>query len=300
MEPHIQHFPLSEISHPFQGVLLDAYGVFWAGNAAGAFPGAASAMKALVDSGKIVGILSNATRLSSKEIEKLSRHGIHLGKHFHFLITSGEIARQTVLSNTLPFQLHVDRYYVLGGPYPEGGIHEEIFEGSSLSETEHVREAGFIYASTPQLSGVDQIDPSVFESHVKDCITSKLPMLCANPDLFAHEGNPPKAVVRQGSLARRYEELGGVVHYIGKPHTLAFATAMKEFAKFDIHSPSSVVMIGDTPETDVRGAKRFGMASALITRTGITADRIEKFGEAKVLKELSSDDHPHYFLERLL
>lgn len=299
MKSVIQHSPLSEISKPYQGILLDAYGVFWAGNAAGLLPGSALAMKSLVDSGKIVGVLSNATRLAKKEIEKLSRHGLHLGKHFHFLITSGEVARQTVLSKTLPFPTSVNRYYVLGGPYPETSVHEEIFAGSSFTETTNVHGAGFIYVSTPQISGIDQIDPSVFENHVRECVDSKLPMLCANPDLFAHEGNPPIAVVRQGSLAKRYEELGGPVHYIGKPHALVFAHAMEQFAKHDIYHPSDIVMIGDTPETDVRGAKRFGMSSVLITRTGITADRIEIMGEARLLNELSPDDHPHYFLERL-
>lgn len=52
-------------------------------------------------------------------------------------------------------------------------------------------------------------------------------MICINPDLFAHEGNPPKPVVRQGSIAAIYEELGGPVFYLGKPSDLIFAEAMK-------------------------------------------------------------------------
>lgn len=295
----IKHYPLLDMSLSFTGILLDAYGVFWAGNAAGALPGAPHAMKALVASGKVVGILSNATRLAEVEIGKLASHGIHLREHFHFLITSGEIARQTALSNTLPFKTSSSKYFVLGGPYPECDIHSEIFAGSLFSETRDLSEAGFIYASTPQIQGEDQTDPTIFEPHVQSCISSNLPMLCANPDLFAHEGYPPKAVVRQGSLARRYKELGGSVYYIGKPYSPAFAKAMQEFAKYNIHKPSEILMIGDTPETDVRGAKLFGMSSALITKTGIMADRLEALHPTESVIALLSDDHPHFFLERL-
>ena len=299
MQDTIKHHTLLDMSHSFAGILLDAYGVFWAGNAAGALPGAPEAMKSLVASGKIVGILSNATRLAQVEIEKLSRHGIHVGEHFHFLITSGEIARETALFNTLPFTTSSNKYFVLGGPYPDLGIHAEIFAGSPFSETTDLSEAGFIYASTPQIQGEDQTDPNIFEPHVQSCLSSKLPMLCANPDLFAHEGYPPKAVVRQGSLAKRYEELGGQVHYIGKPYSPAFAKAMEQFRKYNIHNPSDILMIGDTPETDVRGAKLFGMSSALITKTGIMADRLDNLHPSGSVSSLLCDDHPHFFLERL-
>lgn len=299
MSTPAKNTPLRDLAAPFSGVLLDAYGVFWAGNAAGLLPGAREAMKHLVESGKIVGILSNSTRLATKEIEKLQRHGLFEGSHFHFLITSGEITRKIVLSGSLPFIPTSNRYYVLGGPYPIAGLHHEIFYEGPYTETENIGEAGFIYASTPQLQGLDQTDPTVFEEHVKACLDSNLPMLCSNPDFFAHEGNPPHPVVRQGSLARRYEELGGKVYYVGKPYTNAFEQAMQHFAKHKIDHPSDIVMIGDTPETDVRGAKNFGMSTALITHTGIMAERLQENGNQEILRSLPASDSPTFFLERL-
>ena len=42
------------------------------------------------------------------------------------------------------------------------------------------------------------------------------PMVCANPDLMVmHRG---KAEICAGAIAQYYEELGGKVHYFGKPH----------------------------------------------------------------------------------
>ncbi|MCX6988908.1 MAG: TIGR01459 family HAD-type hydrolase [Chlamydiae bacterium] len=292
----IQYRPLLDIASDFKGILLDAYGVFWMGNEAGLFPDAKEAMKALVDAGKVVGILSNATRISSSEVSKLSRHGLYEGMHFHFLLTSGELTRQHALTNNFPFPTSSGKYFVLGGPYPGRSIHHEIFENTPFTETSIISEAEFIYVSTPQINGIDQIDVSVFEKPILQCLASKLPMLCANPDLHAHEGSPPKAVVRQGSLAKRYRELDGAVYYIGKPFHPAFSQAFNAFQKYKIMSPQEILMIGDTPETDIRGANQFGISSALITRTGIMADRIQ---EGRTIENILcyKEDQPHFFLE---
>src|SRR4051812_556692 len=111
MSPKI--FPgITHIASPFQGILLDAYGVFWAGNELGPFPGAIEAMEKLVSEGKIVGVLSNATQRVSKEIHKIRQHGLILGKHFHFYMTSGEVARSIFLNEQLSFKTPRNTYFL--------------------------------------------------------------------------------------------------------------------------------------------------------------------------------------------
>lgn len=293
------HTPLLEITKSYRGVLLDAYGVFWSGNAKGLIAGSNLAMESLVKEGKVVGILSNATRLGHLEVEKLKKSGLYEGVHFHFFITSGDIARATLLSKTLPFPVKNPMFYVFGGPYPKGALHEEIFANTDFKETLSLEEASFIYVSTPQIQGVDQTDPKVFSELVQRCAQQGLPMLCANPDLFAHEGLPPKAVVRQGSIASMYEAIGGKVYYIGKPHKTAFSKALDAFRGFADLKASDIIMIGDTPETDVRGANAFGMSSALITQTGITAERLKEVSNEEYLMHLPQTDTPRYLLQRL-
>jgi ribonucleotide monophosphatase NagD (HAD superfamily) len=51
---------------------------------------------------------------------------------------------------------------------------------------------------------------------------------------------------------------------LGKPHAAIFEEAFRRSGTMDM------VMIGDTPETDIRGAKAFGIASALV-ETGTAA-----------------------------
>lgn len=299
MSRPLEVFPdIGQISNSFKGLLLDAYGVFWGGNAFGLLPGSKEIMLKLVSSGKIVGILSNSTQLASKEISKLHLHGLLQGKHFHFLITSGEVARNIFLNKKLPFETPRNKFWLFGGVHPKYSSHEAIFQDTIYSETCDINKADFIYISIPHINGEDQVNPDLFHEEIEKLKTKNLPMICPNPDQFAHEGKPPKAVVRQGSIAMLYEKMGGQVFYIGKPHKEAYTIAMNHFQQHNITNPLEILMVGDTPETDIRGARRFGMPSALVTQTGMMADRISHNGLERALRALSPQDSPDYFIGR--
>lgn len=291
-------FPsLESIYEPFEGILLDAYGVFWGGNDVGLLPGCKETMERLVSKGKIVGILSNSTQLAKNEIEKLKNHGLIQGQHFHFFITSGTVAKQFFLDNNLSFPTYNKKFYLLGVPHPKFSTHQAIFQDTLFQETTDIQQADFIYISVPHINGKDQTDPLLFKESISSFKDTKLPLICVNPDLFAHEGNPPRAVVRQGSIAAMHEEQGGKVVYIGKPSDKMYTAAMKSFLDFGISHPRKVLMVGDTPETDIRGAKNFGMPSALIIRTGIMADRISHQGLPSTLQNFQWNDFPDFFIE---
>ncbi len=297
MKIHTIHPGLIDISENYRGILFDAYGVFWGGNAFGELPGAKEVMEKLVAEGKCVGILSNATQLSDKEIEKVKRHGIQKGKHFHFYITSGEICRSLFLHEELPFPTPRKTFFLFGGAHPRFSSHEAIFRESRFREVDKLDEADFIYISVPHKDGEDQTDPELFREAVEKIAEWRLPMVCPNPDQFAHEGSPPQAVVRQGTIASLYEKMGGEVFYIGKPHKKVYQKALEQFVEFGVCQPSEVLMVGDTPETDIRGAKQLGMRTALVVRTGIMADRIDQKGFERSMAELSTNDLPDYLLE---
>ena len=280
---------LSQIATPFRGILLDAYGVFWRGNKVGLFPGSSEMMEKLVQAGKVVGILSNTTQLAQTEIEKLAKHGLVLGRHFHFMLTSGELAKQVFSKEMLPFPTPLKKYWLFGKNHAEYAPPYRLFEESVLTEAEKPEAADFVYVCVPHLEGRDQTDLELFREEVKKLPALQLPMVCANPDRFAQEGSPPQLVVRQGGIAALYEEMGGKVFYIGKPSHLAFQKAMERFALHGIYQPSDVLMVGDTPETDIRGALQYGMQSALITKTGIFSERP---------RELSSQETPHFYIDR--
>jgi HAD superfamily hydrolase (TIGR01459 family) len=90
-----------------------------------------------------------------------------------------------------------------------------------------------------------------------------VPAICVNPDFtMIRDG---ELVPAPGAIARIYEELGGRVDYVGKPHRAFFRHALA-FAGND--AGARVVMIGDSPEHDVCGGKAMGL-STLLVRTGI-------------------------------
>ncbi len=296
MSPHIFD-NISEVSREFDALLLDAYGVFWNGNQQGVIPGSVEAMAALKQEGKVVGILSNSTQPAEKEMSKVARHGIHEGTHYDFFVTSGSVGRALFLQAQLPFPTPKKRYFLFGGVHPRFSSPASLFEGTPFSEALKVEEADFLYTSIPHCDGEDQTDPERFRSSVREVARFQLPMLCPNPDLFAHEGTPPRAVVRQGSIARLYEEEGGTVHYIGKPYQNVYAFTMPHFERLQIPK-EKILMVGDTPGTDIAGAKNFGLHSALLTQTGIMGDRMTERG-AEAIHCLSVEETPDFFVKRL-
>lgn len=290
-------FPsILSITHLFSGILLDAYGVFWGGNQVGLLPGVDRAMKKMVEQGKVVGILSNSTQLIDKEQNKWEKHGLYQEEHYHFVITSGWLTQEFFRRKLSPFAASCKKFWVLGTPHPHFSP-IRIFEKTDCRETKEIEEADFIYVGTPHIGGKDQTDPQVFEKQVEAILPFHLPMVCSNPDLFAHEGSPPALVVRQGSIARLYQKMGGEVWYIGKPYSFAYQEAMKVFSQKGIDDCSQVLMVGDTPETDIRGARLCQIPAALITETGIMAERLLLDQDA--WNQLSSSDLPDFCIKRL-
>ncbi len=281
--------PFSSLVPRYAAFLLDAYGVFWGSNEVGMLPGAAEAMKRLVREGKRVGILSNSTQLAQKEVDKLAKHGILQGIHYHFFVTSGEITRSLLLQDRLPFATPRKTFWLFGKP------NLPLFHGTMYEQTETLEAADFIYLGVPQIGDLDQEDPTLFHAAVQQAAINHIPVLCANPDQFAHEGLPPRLVVRQGSIATLFLNAGCPIHYVGKPSLLAYETALAQL-------PSSIekrqiLMVGDTPETDIRGAKGAHLSAALVTKTGVMAERIQK-GSLSVLNALSEQDLPDFLIER--
>ncbi len=281
---------------PFRGVLLDAYGVFWGGGI-GVIPGSHETMRALVQGGKIVGILSNSSQSGEKEQAKFAKHGLIQNIHYHFVLTSGDIALALFVNRQLPFAVTHNNYWILGSPHPQFSSPNHIFEGTAFTPTAHLAQADFIIPGIPHRNGEDQTDPEVFREEVFQASLSRLPLVCVNPDTFAHEGTPPTPVVRQGSIAALYEEYGGTILMIGKPSPIAFNAALHSLSEYGVDSLKEIIMVGDTPETDIRGARNAGIASVLITQTGIFAHRYGHLEIKEALDLLPASDQPNFTLE---
>lgn len=287
---------LDELCNHYDAFLLDAYGVFWASNQEGAYLNAKEAMEKLVLKGKYVVILSNSSQLAENEKKKLERHQIYQGIHYHFLYTSGQVAHQTLKNLSLPFKTPHYTYWQWGDNHPRYAKAELLFENTLYKKVEQIEKADFIYIHIPHIDGLDQEKSSVFETSVKEACSYHLPVLCTNPDLFAHEGNPKKLVVRQGSIAKLFEKYGAIVHYIGKPYEQVYQIALQAFPSHI--TTDKILMIGDTLETDICGAKKVGLKAALVTETGIFNEKKKDTNEMTLLESLPKHQQPDYFIRR--
>ena len=93
----------------------------------------------------------------------------------------------------------------------------------------------------------------------------RLPFICANPDLVVQRGE--QLIFCAGALGKLYEELGGQVLYLGKPHLPVYdfvARRLAEISRGTIARPKWLA-IGDGLKTDILGATRAGIDALLIT-----------------------------------
>lgn len=99
-----------------------------------------------------------------------------------------------------------------------------------------------------------------------------LPLICLNPDLMVERGK--RLVYCAGALAALYEELGGTVHYAGKPYAPIYELAMSRLNELRAKAGVSgalrgdVLCIGDGLKTDMPGAFGLGF-DALFIASGL-------------------------------
>lgn len=99
----------------------------------------------------------------------------------------------------------------------------------------------------------------------------RLPFVCANPDLVVDVGG--RQYLCAGAIADLYERMDGEVFWAGKPHANAYgaARAAAEAARGTPVAWESVIAVGDSLRTDLRGAEAAGI-DAIFVASGIHRD----------------------------
>ncbi len=109
-----------------------------------------------------------------------------------------------------------------------------------------------------------------------ECIERGAGLLATNPDNWCPVG-PEKTRPGTGATAAFLEaSTGRRAYYVGKPNGYMFHRACRKLTEISLVKPDHIVMIGDTMETDIRGAFESGMQSYLVL-SGST--RLEDVGD---------------------
>jgi HAD superfamily hydrolase (TIGR01459 family) len=237
---------LLEITDRYDAFLVDLWGVIHDGSSL--YPGVREMLTSLREQKKQIVLLSNAPRRAHRSQETLAALGVANTLYDH-VITSGE----ALYGHLAREHTKKQRYYYIGHDKDldllAGLPH---YSRSGLATSQFLLNVGFFRDEDPL---------EEYAKTLKSAQTLGLPMFCANPDLVVVKRSG-EILPCAGQIARRYEELGGRVYWFGKPHREVYRLAL---ARFVDTPPERVLAVGDALETDVLGAKKEGLAAALIT-----------------------------------
>jgi HAD superfamily hydrolase (TIGR01459 family) len=240
---------LGEIIGAYDGVILDLWGVVHDGN--NPYPGVLDALGRLDDAAKPVVLLSNAPRRSDAIAARLTEIGIP-AKLYRGVYSSGEEAWQRMKWRDTPFYAALGKRCCFVGPTRDEGM----TEGLDVVRVEAPGEADFLLNTGPWGwdETTEKYEPILAAARARD-----LPMVCANADLSViHRG---RRIICAGTLAQRYEELGGRVSWHGKPYPSVYEASL---AMLGIANRRRVLAVGDSLRTDIAGARAAGIDAVWI------------------------------------
>src|SRR6266478_6320575 len=102
-----------------------------------------------------------------------------------------------------------------------------------------------------------------------ECLEQGARLLATNPDNWCPVSSEKTRPGAGATAACLEASSGRRAYYLGKPNGYMFHRARRKLSELSLSEPEQVVMIGDTMETDIRGAFEAGMQSFLVL-TGST------------------------------
>ncbi len=246
---------LNELSTLYGVFFIDQFGVLRGGEAA--YGGAAQALARLKAQGKTIVILSNSGRSGQYNAARLLRLGFDSGSFDHF-VTSGDVALVLLESGLLPIgkTKHTRSLTI------SSGDDRSLADKLGFSSVASADDADLIIISG---SETERIPLETYRSLLHPAARRGVPCICTNPDLHKLVGDT--LLPAAGAIAALYEEMGGMVTRIGKPHMDIYQHA---HALCRYPEKARIVSIGDSLDHDILGAATFGIDSVLV-RTGVQA-----------------------------
>jgi HAD superfamily hydrolase (TIGR01459 family) len=232
----------------YRVLLCDVWGVVHDGIIA--HPGSNDALSRFRRGGGTVILVSNAPRPGASVAHLLDEKSV-VREAWDDIVSSGDLALVHVAEAGYR---HLHRI----GP---GRRDSAFFDGLPGPHTP-IEEADAIVCTG--LNRDHQEQPEAYRPLLEQALARDLPFVCANPDLAVHVG--ADLLPCAGAVAAIYEAMGGAVFWAGKPHPVAYRTALARAGELTGGSVdrSQVLAIGDAVRTDLAAAEGAGVDALLI------------------------------------
>ena len=269
---------LKEIATDYDAIVFDQWGVLHNGTSASA--SAIDIIETLAEQTKTLAVLSNSGKRSAPNIARIAAMGFKQNL-FKTVLTSGEALWQDMKSGRITQK----RFYP---------IERATGDAAQWSQGLNTKLVTFERAEAILLMGVPDGHHEIQYHHLwQKAQNRSLLVYCSNPDL----SSPRKEglVTSPGAIAATYEALGGEVVFYGKPHAKVFE-AMQELL-----DTKRILMVGDSLEHDIEGAKNIGWDSLLVT-DGLYAKAFENAHAETTLKDLlrfTGSPAPDFLIHKL-
>ncbi|HEX3506439.1 MAG TPA: TIGR01459 family HAD-type hydrolase [Xanthobacteraceae bacterium] len=253
MTDFLEH--IEPLARGYDVLLCDIWGVVHNGIAA--FPDACAALTRFREGGGTVILITNAPRASDAVVRILDRMNV-AHDVYDAIVSSGDVTRGIVARR------RGQRVFHLG---PERD--HSIFTGLEVNFAP-LESADYVVCSGLFDDTIETLDN--YRDMLAAMRARKLFMVCANPDVVVERGDT--LVYCAGALADAYAALGGEVLYCGKPHAPIYDMALTTAASSRggrIPARDSVLAIGDSVRTDLKGAAAFGLDVMFVT-SGLHAE----------------------------
>lgn len=280
---------ISDISDSYTGFLIDQWGTLHDGEKP--YVGVVQALENLKNRKKQLIVITNSGQTADDNRARLVKMGFPAGLFDH-VVTSADMTRQSLKNRDEGVCRGLGEKCFLLSRNDD----QSVVSNTDLRVVDDIDQADFILlagSDAPRKSLADYYDDILREASRR-----RLRMVCANPEMTVTIKGVN--ILGSGEIARRYEEFGGVVTYIGKPFPSIFQYAASLFTNV---LPSQMIMVGDSLSHDMRGAISMDMDCALVAN-GVHHGSFSKVKSTadihKVLKTLGGNYGvaPTYFIPR--
>ncbi|CAO3698805.1 unnamed protein product [Rhizopus stolonifer] len=278
----------------YDTIACDIYGVIHDGIRA--YPHSKSALTELKEH---LVLLSNSTRLQDKLDSHMTTKFDIRNTQYNSILSSGTLTKlflqdvveckQTAIkpachatvqhngqARRMEPQEFAERYLKTGKFFLSGDRdwQEPLYSHLPLLEQQNSWEEidfvllGSVRGVFPETDPVDPFDEAKVQANYQPlldgCLKRQVPMICANPDVFAPNGLNPdgstKLLICPGYIGQMYEKMGGQVLYFGKP----FESIYDYLVAHHSNESGKIICVGDNVATDVRGATEAGLDVVMI------------------------------------